>query len=249
MRQLLSRHPPLNQTDEDGLTALHIAIDSRQIDCAGLLLQAGADRLARDRKGRTAFDAADKIADLRDRANILFYLGRDSGQKMPQEPTGPMPWSLEYSVMRRQTGVTKMLLELGVDPNTTGTQGRTALADAAFKGNVDGVRLLLKAGARLDAFSQQGQQPIHYAALGGSAEVIRELAKRRADVNTRTRDEARTPLHLAAGMGRMKAVEALVTLGADLTVKDSKGRTPLDAAERAGLTEVAAHLRRAMSAK
>jgi ankyrin repeat protein len=36
----------------------------------------------------------------------------------------------------------------------------------------------------------------------------------------------------------MKAVEALVGLGADLTAKDAQGRTPLDLAERAGMTDV-----------
>ena len=49
-------------------------------------------------------------------------------------------------------------------------------------------------------------------------------------------------------MGKMKAVEALVALGADLKAKDSQGRTPLDAAERAGLTDVAAFLSRATAA-
>jgi ankyrin repeat protein len=43
--------------------------------------------------------------------------------------------------------------------------------------------------------------------------------------------------------------EALVALGADLTVKDSNGRTPLDAAERAGLPDVVAFLKRAATAK
>jgi ankyrin repeat protein len=43
----------------------------------------------------------------------------------------------------------------------------------------------------------------------------------------------------------MKAVEVLIALGADLTAKDSQGRTPFDAAERAGLTDVAAFLKRA----
>jgi len=50
-------------------------------------------------------------------------------------------------------------------------------------------------------------------------------------------------------MGKMEAVEALVALGVDLTTKDSQGRTPLAAAERAGLTDVVAFLRCAVAGK
>jgi ankyrin repeat protein len=85
--------------------------------------------------------------------------------------------------------------------------------------------------------------------LGDNAEVIRELAIQGADLNARTRDEVQTPLHIAAAMGKMKAVEALVALGADVAIKDSQGRTALDAAERAGLTDVVAFLRRSLAAK
>ena len=247
MGQLLSRHPPLNETDEHGMTPLHIAIDSRQVACVGLLLEAGADRLALDRKGRTAFRAADEITDRQDQATIRQHLRGNSGQKMPENPAGPQPWSLEYAVMHRQTSLTKMLLDMRVDPNVTGTRGTTPLADAALKGDIDAVRLLLVAGARPNVISNEGTQPIHDAALGDNAEVIRELATHGADLNARTRDEAQSPLLIAAAMGKMKAVEALVALGADLTAKDSKGRTPLDAAD--GLPDVAAFLKRAASAK
>jgi ankyrin repeat protein len=253
--QLVSRHPSLNEIDENGMTALNIAIDSRQTPCVAFLLQAGADRMARDRQGRTAFDAAVKIGDLRARTAITYLLRTfrqgtpNPGQQMPKETIGPMPWSLEYSVMRRQTDVTKMLLALGADPNATGAGGTMPLADAALKGDLDSVRVLLARGARLNAISQTGTQPIHDAALGDNAEVIRELALQGADLNARTRDELQTPLHIAAAMEKMKAVEALVALGADLTIKDSQGRTPLDAAERAGLTDVVAFLKLAMQAK
>ncbi|MCW5978118.1 MAG: ankyrin repeat domain-containing protein [Bryobacteraceae bacterium] len=242
MRQLLSGRPSVNEMDENGMTPLHVAIDSRQRACVWLLLKAGADRNARDREGRTPFAAAARLTDPRSRF-VMDYMLKNF--EMAREPVGPAPWSLEYSVMRRQTEVTKMLLALGADPNAIGTRGTTPLADAALKGDLDSVRALLERGARPDAVSQAGAQPIHDAALGDSAEVIRELVMHGADVNARTRDEVQTPLHIAAAMGKMKAIEALVALGADLTIKDSQGRTPLDAAERTGLTDVVAFLRRA----
>lgn len=249
MRQLLSQRPQLNAADENGMTPLHIAVDSRQPVCVGLLLEAGADRRARDRQGRTAVDAARSIADAQDRAAILLVLVQRSGKEMAREVIGPKPWSLEYSVMRGQTEVTKMLLAMGVDPNTVGSGGTTPLADAALKGDLDAVRALLAHGARPNTISQTGTQPIHDAALGDNAEVIRELVRRGADVNARTRYEAQTPIHIAAAMGKMKAVEAFVALGADLTLKDAQGRMPLDAAERARLADMVTFLRSAAAAK
>lgn len=251
MRQLLSQRPPLNELDENGMTPLHVAIDSRKRACITLLLQAGADRNAQDRHGRTPVDAAAQIPDSSDRF-VMDYMLKNFGKpisQQSQEPVGPMPWSLEHSVTHRQANVTKTLLKMGVDPNAIGTKGTTPLADAALKDDLENVRILLERGAQPNASSQTGTQPIHDAALGDSAEVIRELVRNGADVNARTRDEGQTPLYIAAAMGKMKAAEALVALGADLRIKDSKGRTPLDAAEQAGLTEVVAFLRRIASSK
>ena len=87
MRQLLSRHPSLNETDENGMTPLHIAIDSRKRACAWLLLDAGADREARDRQGRTPFDVAEKIADPLERSATIYML-RNFGRNVPREPVG-----------------------------------------------------------------------------------------------------------------------------------------------------------------
>ncbi|MBC7927243.1 MAG: ankyrin repeat domain-containing protein [Bryobacteraceae bacterium] len=243
MRKLLSRHPSLNESDENGMTPLQIAVSFRQTECVALLLKAGADRNARDRQGRTILEATEDIADPRDRA-MMAYMVRNFYVKGPQEPVGPKPWSLEYSAMRRQPDVTKMLLTLGADPNLPGTGGTTPLADAALKGDVESLRILLAHGARPHAISNAGTQPIHDAALGDNAEVIRELVTHGADVNARTREALQTPLHLAASMGKRKAVESLLSLGADPKIKDANGRTPIEAAERAGQTDVVTFLRK-----
>lgn len=243
MRQVLAQHPPLNEPDENGFLPLHIAIDARQKACVWMLLEAGADRKALDRQGRTPFDAAAKIADADDRSRIEYML-RNFGTPSSRPQPGPAPWSLEYSAKHGQPGVTKMLLSLGADPNTVGTGGTTPLAEAALKGDLESVRALLARGAKSGAVSRIGTQPIHDAALADHPEVIRELVKQGAEVNARTRDEAQTPLHVASAMGRTKAVEALVALGADLSLKDAQGRTPLETAERAGFPEIVAILKR-----
>ena len=90
-------------------------------------------------------------------------------------------------------------------------------------------------------------QSIHEAVLGGHADVVREFAKHGADVNAPTRDGAQTPLHIAAVMGRTRAAEVLVSLGANRQSRDANGLTPLLAAERAGQEEVVALLNRPAS--
>lgn len=142
MRQLLSRHPSLNETDKDGMTPLHIEIDSRQTECVGLLLKAGADLNARDRRGRTAFDAALQGAD---RANGKAILGLVWNLRLDRAPAsapvGGWPWSLE-SAMHRQSDITKMLLAMGADPNATGPNlGRVSPTPVPDSINVKHLRL------------------------------------------------------------------------------------------------------------
>jgi hypothetical protein len=57
-----------------------------------------------------------------------------------------------------------------------------------------------------------------------------------------------TPLHLAAGFGRVESVEALAELGVDLDAKDASGQTALDVTVLAGHPQVARLLRKLQSA-
>ena len=74
MRLLLSRGPSLDEADENGMTPLHIAIESRKRECVALLLKAGADRKARDGRGRTPFDLAVNIANPLERTATAYML-------------------------------------------------------------------------------------------------------------------------------------------------------------------------------
>jgi ankyrin repeat protein len=80
-----------------------------------------------------------------------------------------------------QTEVVKLLLQQkGIDLDLDNRMGWTALAGAAFQGNLALVRLLLDAGAKVDAAGSSGQTPLMFAALFGREEIAKLLVARGA---------------------------------------------------------------------
>lgn len=122
--------------------------------------------------------------------------------------------------------------------------GFTALHFAAFFGKAEAARMLLDAGARVDAYSRNGLQvqPLHSAAAGGHHEVCRVLLTAGADVNATQRDSY-TPLHAAAHHGDDELVELFLSAGADPMAQLADGTTPAGSAEAAGHLDVARRIR------
>jgi ankyrin repeat protein len=84
-----------------------------------------------------------------------------------------------------------------------------------------------------------GRTPLHIAAWQGFVDVAKELITvAKYDVDARVVSEAElevpwdgfTALHFAAEAGHSPMVRLLLKFGADCTIKDSKGRTPLEVA-------------------
>ena len=65
------------------------------------------------------------------------------------------------------------------------------------------------------------------AAHSGFLEVVKILVEHGAKVDAVDKIQ-RTPLHRAARFGREKVIELVLKNGADKTLKDMKGQTPLD---------------------
>lgn len=113
----------------------------------------------------------------------------------------------------------------GVDVNTRDSRGATLLMHAAAFGSTDAVRLLLEAGADVNARNQFDATALMWGA--GDPVKVRLLVERGADVNAKSK-QGRTPLLIAAGyQGSAETLKLLLAKGADLNATDRFGSTAL----------------------
>jgi ankyrin repeat protein len=123
------------------------------------------------------------------------------------------------------------------------TPSRSAVADAAMKGDRDAVRGLLKQGADASAAQGDGMTALHWAADRGDAQMVEMLVYGGANVAAVTRIGQYTPLHLASRAGNAAVVAALLKAGASASARTTNsGVTPLHLAATAGSAETIALL-------
>jgi ankyrin repeat protein len=136
--------------------------------------------------------------------------------------------------------------------------GLSLVLQAAYRDRTDMVKLLLRAGARLDVFeaaavgddrrmkelvdgdpglvqawSADGYTPLHLASFFGHAANVRLLLDRGADVAVVSKNRMEVmPLHSAVAGGHRSVAEALLEAGAPVDARSHGGFTPLlEAAE------------------
>ncbi len=120
---------------------------------------------------------------------------------------------------------------------------RSAVADAAMRGDHAAVRALLQQGADVNAAQGDGMSALHWAADRGDAELTAMLVYAGANPGAVTRIGQHTPLHLAARAGSAAAVTSLLAAGAKVdAVTSPSGATPLHLAASSGVPAVVAAL-------
>lgn len=114
----------------------------------------------------------------------------------------------------------------------------TPLIWATRAGAADAMRVLLDAGADVNRPGTSGDDwdatPLQHAVLARQPAAVQLLIERGADVNRSGGAARLAPLFLAAGDTDPTILKMLLAHGADPTVEDEKGETPLTMAIAAG---------------
>ncbi len=106
------------------------------------------------------------------------------------------------------------------------------LVAASDYGQQECIRVLVKAGADVNRFSECKRRVLSVAARSGNASCVKELIAIGANVNARD-ESGFTAVHEAVLMGRQDCLKELVAAGADVQITNYNGTTPLfDAAAR-----------------
>jgi ankyrin repeat protein len=122
----------------------------------------------------------------------------------------------------------RTLLRQGADVNAAQGDGMTALHWAALNADVAMMRVLLYAGANVEATTRLGgYTPLHLASKEGHGAAVRVLLENGTKPNSATSTGV-TAIHFAAQAGQPEAIRALLDRGADVNARDGySARTPL----------------------
>ena len=116
--------------------------------------------------------------------------------------------------------------------------GWTALIWASRSGSIEAIKLLLDSGADVNLPGSTGDDwdatPLQHAILQRQPAAVRLLLDRGADLNKGAGAGSLAPLFLAAGDTDPAILKLLLAHGADPTVEDENGATPLSRAVSAG---------------
>ena len=136
------------------------------------------------------------------------------------------------------TNKVDVLLQSGVSSNAR-DQHRlfTALHNAAAQGHVEICNTLIATGAAVDAIDRHGATPLVSGAYSGRLDIVDLLILHHALLDV-VPSAAPTALIAAIMSGDKAVVTRLLGAGANPSLPDFSGQSPIDAAKSAGLQEI-----------
>jgi ankyrin repeat protein len=232
VKRFLRKHAPIETKRDMGKTALHAAAMNGDTAIIAILLRAGADIEAEDDLNNRPLDYAVH----NQKAAAAKHLLR-AGAQMEHRGGG----GLEFEAIENDDWqMLDVLLEW--EPLSRDTSYLTNCFDYAVLCDANmAISTFVLRGAVFNHEDSYGRTPLHTAAQLGKEDAVGSLISwhtiRKANLDVQDKDGC-TPLHLAAKNNHRWVVWSLLRKGADPSIKDKRGRTPLDWAKAYDYTDV-----------
>jgi len=171
VKQLVEGGVSVSHSDYDFRTPLHLAAAGGHLEVVKFLVDNGADVTAVDRWGSSVLN--DAVSNGKD--EVIKYL-RSVGSHAKSDKG--LTRAMCTAAAEGNVELIRKLIEAGVDPNVTDSDGRTPLHIACAKASNVAVDFLMTCGARLNVSDNFGNTPLNYAQRGDSKskrEIIRKL--------------------------------------------------------------------------
>ena len=136
--------------------------------------------------------------------------------------------------------VTKIesLLSLGFPVDSRDATNKTPLMIAAGKAKLQAVTFLIGKGASPSSEDNRGSNSLHFASQSGNTDIIELLLLTHGPDIDSTTAKGSTPLMIAAGNGKLQAVECLLGKGASPSLESNEGWNSLHFASQSGNTDI-----------
>lgn len=143
--------------------------------------------------------------------------------------------SLHAAVLRHSLPESAAAISAGADVNARDLEGRTALFYACMDGEETIVDALIRANADVNLKDKAGETPLHFAARFHRERIAEQLLRAGAAVDPQD-THGNTPLWRAVfeSKGRGEMIALLLSCGADRSLENNHGVSPLGLAQRIG---------------
>ena len=216
----------VNGVDSMGRTALTEALLLGRLDNVDALLEAGADPSQAGRDGYTPLILASNAGNV-GMIEALLSKGADPERATPAGVTVLHTACRSTAEDEPLNQIVAALLKAGADPNAKDAQGFTPLMVAASRGRVEPLRMLLDAGAKINATNTSGLNAITYAVMSGDFASRAGWELDLENPNERTIRSMGLLTMAIEQTESLASVRLLLSKGADINIQDAGGWTPI----------------------
>ncbi|KAJ0337707.1 hypothetical protein COL154_006212 [Colletotrichum chrysophilum] len=231
MELLLDHGANINEQDNNSGNALMRAVDYDESEAVELLVKRGIDTTHRDVYGRTALHSSSCTRSWRSIEYLLHVTDLDVNLR---GRSGETP--LHDSAWKLDARGASILVNAGARCDIKNSDGQTPVDIVMLRNRPDILDILRRAKGYIEsARDARLQSSLSDAVIGDPSDVLRSrIAKAALQEIKASSAFAGTALYEACRHGRADVVEMLLHAGADMSVTNSFGRTPIDKAIKYG---------------